>query len=214
MSRNPAAAIQASLPEPGTIRQGGPEGLDLTPLLAALAELFPDVTRGPQPDCRGCGAPEIRAKHLCASCYFRWAAAGRPDVVPPRRRRPRRTTSRRFEDFRGVRALGASVQQAAKHTGIPEYVGWRFDAQLRNVTQTPAPDRAAKPGNAGRAPTGPARGYTRLHIAERLRPSTAHPHTGSVHMIQPNRPKPLRLVGATHSPVDELLAASLSVKLV
>jgi hypothetical protein len=103
---------------------------DLTPLIALLAELFPDVKPGPPPPCRECSCPEIHAKGLCGDCYWRWAHAGFPEFVPPRQRRPRRVGSQRDEFFK-ARALGATVPQAAKHAHIPEYVGWRYDAAAR-----------------------------------------------------------------------------------
>jgi hypothetical protein len=105
--------------------------IDLTPLIAALAGLFPDVQPGPPPPCRECGCPEVHACELCRPCFDRWAHAGYPAFVPPRRRRPRRTAGSRREDFLAVRGLGATVPQAAKHAGIPEYAGWRYDAAAR-----------------------------------------------------------------------------------
>ena len=114
----------------GEGRCGVSTEIDLTPLIALLAELFPDVKPGPRPVCRECSAPEIHAKELCPDCYWRWAHAGFPQFVPPRQRRPRRTGSRR-DDFLAARSLGATVPQAARHAGIPEHVGWRYDAAMR-----------------------------------------------------------------------------------
>jgi hypothetical protein len=116
--------------------------IDLTPLIAALAELFPDVKPGPPPLCRECGSPEIRAKDLCPDCYWRWVHAGRPEFVPPRQRRPKRVGSQR-EDFLAARSLGATVPQAAKHARIPEHVGWRYDAADRGATDPAATYPAA-----------------------------------------------------------------------
>jgi hypothetical protein len=101
--------------------------IDLTPLIALLAELFPDVNPGPPPPCRECGHPDVHACCLCRSCFDRWAHAGYPEVVPPRQRRPRRGSH--YAEFARVRALGATVAQAARHAGIPEYAGWQLEAQ-------------------------------------------------------------------------------------
>ena len=112
-------------------------GIDLTPLIAALAGLFPDVTPGETPCCTECGAGEVRAKGLCPDCYYRWIHAGKPPCVPPRQRRPRRAGSR-LNDFRAARKAGASVAAAAKYAGIPEHVGWRDEAARRPHAADPA----------------------------------------------------------------------------
>jgi hypothetical protein len=101
--------------------------IDLTPLIALLAELFP----GAKEPCWGCGADEVFAKGLCRPCYGRWDHAGRPEQVPERQRRPRRNS--RAVAFRSARAMGASVPQAARNAGIPEYVGWRYDTRLQDA---------------------------------------------------------------------------------
>ena len=111
--------------------------IDLTPLIAALAELFPDVKPGPRPACRNCADPEVRACGLCLECYGRWRHAGRPEFVPPRQRKPKRAGSV-IEQFAAVRRLGATVPQAARAVGIPEYAGWRYDLRLRNTPQREA----------------------------------------------------------------------------
>ena len=112
-------------------------GIDLAPLIALLAELFPDVHPGPQPVCPECGDPEIHAKGLCEACYGRWRHAGRPEEVPPRQRRPRRSGSR-LDDFAAARSLGATVPQAARHAGISEHAGWRHDARVRPAARSSA----------------------------------------------------------------------------
>jgi hypothetical protein len=114
--------------------------IDLTQLIALLAELFPDVTPGEQPCCRECGAAEIRAKNLCPECYWRWDHAGRPEHVPPRQRRPRRAGSR-LNDFATARAAGATVPVAAKYAGIPEHAGWRYEAEQRAAKAGRQPKR-------------------------------------------------------------------------
>ena len=105
---------------------------DLTPLIAALAALFPEVKPGPRPPCRNCGDPDVRSCELCGPCYDRWVHADRPEFVPPRQRRRKRKGSR-LEEFAKVRRLGATVVQAAKAIGIPEYMGWRYELRINNT---------------------------------------------------------------------------------
>jgi hypothetical protein len=113
--------------------QAGEGDIDLAPLIASLAELFPDVYPESRPPCRECGRAEIHACGLCRPCYDRWAHAGYPESVPARQRHPKRTRPISVEYVR-LRALGATVPQAARHAGITERAAWRHEAR----TRTPA----------------------------------------------------------------------------
>ena len=108
----------------------------MTPLIAALAGLFPDVDPGPR---RRAGTALTRK---CTHAVCAWSVTGggahrRPEFVPPRQRKPKRAGSV-IEQFAEVRRLGATVPQAARAVGIPEYAGWRYELRLRNAPQREA----------------------------------------------------------------------------
>lgn len=100
--------------------------IDLTPLIALLAELFP------VPECRACGKPEHHAKGLCGRCYDRWLYAGRPDQVPPAVTQAEAMADR-IEDYGWLREQGESREMAAIRVGVSLETTYDYDARMRKL---------------------------------------------------------------------------------
>jgi hypothetical protein len=120
--------------------------IDLSPLIAALAGLFPPPPDGPARRrlyrvpppgtrmCRNCRAEKHFAKTLCRPCYGRWrgggrklTAAGYPKVPPPR---PRRVGKPEFEDYMWLRRCGEPVACAAVRAGIAARTAGEYEREM------------------------------------------------------------------------------------
>lgn len=107
--------------------------IDLTPLIAALAELFPEVEPA---QCRNCQSREVHAKGLCGTCYYRWDYAGRPERVPEAWAAVSQARRDRIEDYAFMLANGESRVAAARRLGgLSERTLRQYDAELTEMDE-------------------------------------------------------------------------------
>lgn len=105
--------------------------IDLTPLIAALAELFPEVEPA---RCWNCPSREVHAKGLCSECYYRWDHAGRPEQVPDWQRPPYRGTPRyRRQIAMACLSLGSAAAAQARRQRIEDYAFMLAAGESRDV---------------------------------------------------------------------------------